>query len=348
MAGGVGSRFWPYSRNKKPKQFLDILNTGQSLLQMTADRYKNICPRENIYIVTNEIYGELVQEQLPDFDKNQILLETERRNTAPCIAYAAFKIKQQNENANMVIAPSDHIIFKEREFEEVILKGLEETASKDILLTIGIKPNRPETGYGYIHFKEEDSFIKKVKTFTEKPELELATKFVESGEYVWNAGIFIWSLSSIINAFNKYMPDLSEMFDEGSNSYYTEAEAAFIQKVYAQCKSISIDYAVMEKANNVYVALADFGWSDLGSWNSLHEISEKNGEQNVIDGNALLYDTHSCYIKGEKDRLIVVQGLENYLIADCDNVLVICPKDAEKKFREFVKDTREKMGNDYL
>ncbi len=348
MAGGIGSRFWPYSRNKKPKQFLDVLNTGKSLLQMTVERFDGVAPRENIFIVTNESYGELVREQLPDFSEDQILLETERRNTAPCIAYAAYKIHSKNPKANMVVAPSDHIIFKEEEFRRIIKNGLEEASSKDMLLTIGITPNRPETGYGYIHFQHSDDFIKKVKTFTEKPELELATKFVESGEYVWNAGIFIWSTQSIIKALEKYMPDLAEIFGEGAGKFYTSSESKFISGAYAQCKSISIDYAVMERAHNVYVALGDFGWSDLGSWNSLHEISKKQEQDNVIDANALLYDTSTCYVKGPKDKLIVVQGLKNYLIADCDNVLVICPKDAEKKFREFVSDAREKGGEHYL
>lgn len=349
MAGGIGSRFWPYSRNNHPKQFLDVLGTGSSLLQMTFERFHNICPPENIYIVTNESYAELVKEQLPSLSDDQILLEPIRRNTAPCTAYACFKIGQKNPDANIIITPSDHAIFKEAIFEDAILKCLEASAKADRLITLGIKPNRPETGYGYIQYhKKNGQYAHKVKTFTEKPQLELAKKFIESGDFVWNAGIFIWNYQSIKAAFEKYMPDLAEVFEEGSTTYFTENEAAFIQKAYSQAKNISIDYGIMEKAENVYMVLGEFGWSDLGSWNSLHEIKDKDEGNNVIDANALTYEVENCVVKAPKDKLMVLQGLDGFLVAECDNVLLICKKDLEQKFREFVSDVKSKKGTQYL
>ncbi len=350
MAGGIGSRFWPYSRNNYPKQFLDVLNTGKSLLQMTVERFKTICPPENIYIVTNKDYEELVMKQLPDMKQEQVLCEPVKRNTAPCVAYAAYKINRKNPDATMVVAPSDHLIFNENEFVQSIEKALTEADKGDKLITLGIKPNRPETGYGYIQYiKEENSAIKKVKTFTEKPELELAKKFLESGDFVWNAGIFIWKVSAIISAFGEYLPEQAEIFEEGNDVYYSAGEEEFIKKAYSQCKNISIDYGIMEKAENVHVMLADFGWSDLGSWNSLHEIHpNKDGKNNVIDGNALLFDSNECMIKGEDDRLIVVSGLEGYLVAQCDDVTIICKKDDEKRFRDYVAEVKSKKGDKFL
>lgn len=346
MAGGIGSRFWPYSRAKKPKQFLDVLGTGRSLLQMTFDRFLSICPAENIYVITNKSYKGLVNEQLPELSDDQVLLEPIGRNTAPAVAYPAFKIREKDPEAVMIVAPSDHIVFKEHIFEENLNTAIDAAKGSDKLITLGIVPTRPETGYGYIQYHQSAEDVKKVKTFTEKPELELAEKFIESGDFVWNAGIFIWSVDSINRAFYRYMEDTAVVFEEGKEHYYQDSEQAFIDKAYTQCKSISIDYGVMEKADNVHMVKGRFDWSDLGSWDSLHEILDKDKNANVVDGNALLYDTRNCYVKGPDDTLIVAQDLDGYLITKSDNVVLICKKDAEKKFREFLNDAREK-GKEY-
>ncbi|MDN5205672.1 sugar phosphate nucleotidyltransferase [Fulvivirgaceae bacterium BMA10] len=348
MAGGVGSRFWPYSRNNYPKQFIDVLNIGSSLLRMTYERFLDISPSENIYIVTNEDYAGLVKEQIPELSNDQILLEPHRRNTAPCIAYASYKIRKKNENANIVVAPSDHAIFKEDKFKTSICRALEAASESDKLITLGIKPTRPETGYGYIQYIDDGQIIKKVKTFTEKPAYDLAAKFVESGEFVWNAGIFIWNVNSIVKAFEAHLPDIAEVFEDGAPSYFTEQEDGFIKSAYSQCKNISIDYGIMEKSRNVYVELGDFQWSDLGSWSSLHEIRDKDADNNVIDGNALVYDVKNSVVVGPKDKLIVAEGLDNYLVAHCGNVVLICHKDNEKKFRTFVADVKSKKGEWFI
>ena len=271
MAGGVGSRFWPLSKTTKPKQFLDILGTGKSLLQQTFERFKKIIPEENILIVSHKDYKDLIFEQIPGIKPKQVLLEPMRKNTAVCIAYANFKILKDNPNANIVVAPSDHLIMREDEFLKVILKGLEFTQNTNALLTIGIKPSRPETGYGYIQVNGDNgkTDLRKVKTFTEKPNYDMAKLFFESGEFFWNSGIFVWSLNSIINAFDLYMPDLNAQFQEDIQHLNTPTEEEFIENLYPKSKSISIDYAIMEKAENVYVICADFGWSDLGTWGSL-------------------------------------------------------------------------------
>jgi len=349
MAGGVGSRFWPYSRNDHPKQFLDVLGVGSSLLQLTYQRFLNVCPAENIYIVTSEDYYDLVKSQLPDMTDDQILLEPARKNTAPCIAYASFKIASKDPKATMVVTPSDHAILKEKIFIEAINKSLEYAFNNDILITLGIKPNRPETGYGYIQYLiDNDSEFKKVKTFTEKPQLDLAKKFVESGEFVWNAGIFIWNVGSINSAFHEFIPEISESFESISNTYYSPKERKAIHRAYSHFKIISIDYGVMEKAENVYVILGDFGWSDLGSWNSLHDIKEKDINNNVIEANVLLYDTKDSLILGEEKKLIVVQGLEDYLVADTGDVLLICKKDIESEMRQIIKNVKSKKGVRYI
>lgn len=349
MAGGIGSRFWPYSRNEYPKQFLDILGTGTSLLQMTYDRFLALCPKENIYIVTNDSYDKLVKDQLPGIQSEQVLLEPQRRNTAPCIAFASYKIREKNKNAKIIVSPSDHAIFKVSAFVETVTTALEAADAGDKLITIGIKPNRPETGYGYIQFHADESEpINKVKTFTEKPQLELAKKFIESGDFVWNSGIFIWHVDAIVDAFENHLSEISEIFEEGRKNFFTSKENEFVKNAYYQCKNISIDYAIMEKASNVYVVLGDFGWSDLGSWNSLFEIREKDENKNVVEANLLSYDSTECIVKGAKDKLIIIQDLKGYLVADCDNVLLICHKDEEQKFREFVSDVKSKKGVEFL
>ena len=354
MAGGVGSRFWPLSKQKKPKQFLDILGTGRTLLQMTFDRFRQICPTENIYIVTSSDYNEIVKEQLPELNQSQILLEPVRRNTAPCIAYANYKILNHNPEANIVTAPSDHLILKVDEFIKVIEEGLEFVSNKDALLTLGIKPGRPETGYGYIQVNDnnplqENKQIFKVKTFTEKPNKELAKVFYESGEFFWNAGIFIWSLKSIKQAFETFLPEVNDLFKEGLDVYDTDKENEFIAKTYFECKNISIDIGIMEKADNVYVYCSDFGWADLGTWGSLHENIEKDKDNNSIRGdNVFAYNLTNCIVKMPEEKLVVLQGLQDYIVVESDNVLLVCKKEDEQEIKQYVNDIKLKLGDKYL
>ncbi|MBT1701255.1 mannose-1-phosphate guanylyltransferase [Fulvivirgaceae bacterium PWU4] len=349
MAGGVGVRFWPYSRNSRPKQFLDVLGTGKTLLQSTYERFLPICPAENIYVVTHEEHAALVKEQLPLLKEHQILAEPMRKNTTACIAYASYTIHEKNKEAIIVVSPSDHLILKENEFREIVKKAADQAKAQDKLITIGIKPTRPETGYGYIQYHTEKSFTKKVKTFTEKPELSLAKKFLESGDFVWNAGIFIWGAEAIIKAIQTYLPEMAESFEEIKSKLGTKEEKEAIRIVYPQCKNISIDYGVMEKATNVFVCLGDFSWSDLGSWASIHEISQKDENNNVIQANALTYETRNCIVKGSGDKLIVAQGLNGYLIGEFGNVFIVCEKDKEEQFRRFVNDVKSKQNaNDFL
>lgn len=339
MAGGVGTRFWPFSRTNNPKQFHDVLGTGRTLLQQTADRFEGVCPLSNIYIVTSDIYIDLVKEQLPFLKDEQILTEPCRKNTAPCVAYACFKIANQNPDANIVVAPADHIILKEEAFKTKINFALTESIKTQGILTLGISPTRPDTGYGYIQFdKTQGTDIFPVVSFREKPNLSLAEEFLADGSYVWNAGIFIWTATAIKKAFWDYSADLAEIFEKGNSAYYTDEEKEYIDSIYPTCESISIDYAILEKANNVYVVLGDFGWSDLGTWKSLYEVSTKNVENNVLDGNVILYDVKNSIIKTPKERLVVAQGLDGYIIAEYDNVLMICQKEQEQKVKTFVAD----------
>lgn len=348
MAGGIGSRFWPFSRTTFPKQFHDVLGTGKTMIQQTCERFEEICPKENIFVVTNSLYKSLVQAQLPYLKEDQILCEPVGRNTAPCTAYACYKIYQKNASANVVVAPSDHIILKEKEFDRKINLALSYTESSDVLVTLGIQPSRPDTGYGYIQFIETEGEFKKVKTFTEKPILELAEKFVESGEFLWNAGIFVWSANSIIKAFEKHLPDMAEIFSEGKHKYWSQEESAFIDKAYSLCKNISIDYGIMENADNVYVLPSDFGWSDLGTWKSLYDVSEKTKEGNVLSGNIMLYDTKNCIVKTPYDKLVVIDGLEDYIVAEFDGVIMICNKNNEQKVKQFVSDVKNQKGDRFV
>ncbi len=354
MAGGVGSRFWPLSRMDKPKQFLDILGTGRTLLQMTFDRFKSICPVENIYIVTSVNYKDTILDQLPELNEDQVLLEPTRRNTAPCIAYANYKIYQKNPNANIVTAPSDHLILKESEFKKVIQAGLKFVTDKDALLTLGIKPSRSETGYGYIQINGEKNVSKnknihKVKTFTEKPNKELAKVFFDSGEFFWNAGIFIWSLKTIMNAFESYLPEIDSLFREGIDLYNTKQEEDFISKTYYECKNISIDYGIMEKADNVYVYCSDFGWADLGTWGSLHDNVSKDKNSNLVQGeNVFSYNLENCIVNMPKDKLVVLQGLKDFIIVESDDILLICKKEDEQEIKQYVNDVKLKLGDKYL
>lgn len=345
MAGGVGVRFWPYSRNSKPKQFLDVFGTGKTLMQSTFDRFLPLCPAENIYVVTHEEHEHLVKQQLPLLNDEQILAEPMRKNTAACIAYASYKIALKNPDAVVVVTPSDHLILKEEEFNDIIRKACDQAKSQDKLITVGIPPIRPETGYGYIQYHTDKTFIKKVKTFTEKPELSLAKKFIESGDFVWNSGIFIWGVKAIVEAFHKYLPEMSEVFDDIKARLSTGDEKEAIRTAYSQCKNISIDYGIMEKAQNVYVCLGTFTWSDLGSWASIHEISTKDDNNNAISANAQIYDTRNSIIKGSPDKLIVVQGLNGYLVGEFGNVVIVCEKDKEEQFRRFVNDLKTRPNS---
>jgi len=353
MAGGVGSRFWPFSKSNHPKQFLDVLGTGQTLIQQTFQRFNKIIPAENFIIVTNEDYKELINEQLPEVKDENILLEPMRKNTAPCIAYANYKIRETNPEANIVVAPSDHLIMKEQEFLKIIEEGLDFTAANKALLTIGIKPSRPETGYGYIQVNANQGDLlnktTKVKTFTEKPDLKMAKVFLDSGEFFWNSGIFFWSLPTIMDSFSKNLPDVNNLFSEGIGKYNTPEERSFIDEAYPNCKSISLDYGIMEKADNVYVICADFGWSDLGTWGSLYEHSEKDNKGNAVRGeNVFSYDLNDCIVKMPDDKLAVIQGLSNYIVVESNNTLLICRKEDEQKIKQFVNDVKIKKGESYL
>lgn len=349
MAGGVGSRFWPFSRNNRPKQFLDFFGTGRSLIQMTYDRFRQVVPAENILIVSNVIYKEMILEQLPELKEDQVLLEPHRRNTAPCIAYAVNRIKAITRQANIIVAPSDHLILKENDFLDTLKTGLDFVANNDALLTLGIKPSRPETGYGYIQIEDGTGNMRKVKTFTEKPDLELAKVFVETGEFFWNSGIFLWNLNAIDHAFETLLPDVASRFSAGRDVFNTPGEQQFIDEIYPTCMNVSIDYGIMEKAPNVFVLCSDFGWTDLGTWGSLYEMSEKDENRNVtLKCNSLYYDSNSNIVVLPQGKLAVIEDLEGYLVAESDNVLLICKKDDEAKIRQFVNDAVVSFDGEYI
>ncbi|MDA9563115.1 mannose-1-phosphate guanylyltransferase [Flavobacteriales bacterium] len=347
MAGGIGSRFWPMSRTEMPKQFLDILGTGKTLIQQSVDRFNNICPTENILIVTNELYKDIVLEQLPQLSPEQVVCEPMRRNTAPCIAYANYKIAAQNPDANIVVAPSDHLVLDEREFENIIHAAIKQSEDSECLVTLGIKPSRPDTGYGYIQFTEDASpvgeHIRKVKTFTEKPTHDIAQQFLDSGDFYWNSGIFIWNVNSINAAFENHLPEVDALFKEGIDVYNTAEEQAFINRIYPTCKNVSIDYGIMEKATNVYVVLSDFGWSDLGTWGSLYTHLDLDETGNGVIGNHVhLYDSKECIVNVPQDKLVVLQGLDNYIVVESNDTLLVCKKEDEQKIKQFVTDIKNK------
>lgn len=355
MAGGVGSRFWPKSRQHFPKQFIDILGLGKSLLQLTYERFLKICPNEHIFILTNDNYAGLVKEQLPAVLEDNILLEPTRNNTAPCIAYASYKIASANPEANIVVAPSDHLILKEAEFLDKINQGLSFAAQNNVLMTLGISPTRPDTGYGYIKYERkaddhnESVEIKKVTAFKEKPSLEKAQAYLASGNYVWNSGIFIWSAKAIKNAFEKYAPEISELFEKANAIYNTPEEASFITINYPTSPNISIDYAILEKADNVYTIPADIGWSDLGTWASLHSITEKDDKGNAITCNHFnISDTEDCIIQLPDNKAAVIKGLSNYIIVDDGKVLLIYPKSDEQEIKTVASKMASNFGAEYL
>jgi mannose-1-phosphate guanylyltransferase len=343
LAGGIGSRFWPASREDRPKQFLDITNCGKSLLQLTFDRFKHICPENQIYIVTNEQYVSLVQEQLPQVHADQIIGEPGRNNTAPCVAYTAFKIHAQNEQANLIVAPSDHLIMQEFAFIKTIEEALSFSASNDALVTMGIQPVRPDTGYGYIQKIQTpvEGNVYKVLRFAEKPPLNTAKEYVESGDYLWNAGIFIWRTSILLKAFKNYAPEIYSILHAGADLYNTSAEDAFIKEEYPKTPSISVDYAIMEKADNVFTLPGDWGWSDLGTWASLYAESPKNSQGNVnADKNVLLYNTTGCLIRIPENKKLVVKDLKDFMIIDEGDILLIHPLNKEQEIKSIAEDVK--------
>ena len=351
MCGGIGSRFWPYSRARLPKQFIDFLGTGRTLLQMSYDRIAAIVPKRNILIITNDRYSDEVRRQLPELEPDQILAEPARRNTAPCIAWAAWHIAARDPEASIIVTPSDHVITREAEFERSVRAGFEFVENRDALLTFGITPTRPETGYGYIQVGAQVcEHFNKVKTFTEKPDYELAKVFLESGEFFWNSGIFLWRAAAIQAAIRQHTPEIAAVFDAVPADTYAEgaAEDAFIRAAFPSCVSISIDYAVMERAANVYVETVSFGWNDLGTWSALFDLSPKNADANVTQNcNVLAYNSHGNIFAVRGEKLIVVDGLEDYIVADADGVLLICPKAREQKIKQMVTDAKVKFGDKY-
>ena len=351
MAGGIGSRFWPMSRTALPKQFLDVLNTGKTLVQWTYERYAKFIPAENIFIVTSEEYVDIVKTQLPMLPIDNILAEPSKKNTAPCIAYISFKLAQMNPDAKCIVAPSDHLILEEDRFQAIALEALDFVDHIKALVTLGIQPTHPNTGYGYIQYEglEVAKDVFKVKTFTEKPDLEIAKSFIESGDFLWNAGIFAWKISSILTAFEKYQPEMYELFDQEKMHFNTPAENAAIQKIYPQCTNISIDIAIMEKAHNVYVMPASFGWSDLGTWNSAYENMEKDYFGNAVaSDNVIVIDATKCMINSPKDKLVLVQGLDDFIVIDTKDVLMICSRDKEQSIKEYVAEVKRNKGDKYI
>jgi mannose-1-phosphate guanylyltransferase len=347
MAGGIGSRFWPMSTVQRPKQFLDVLGIGKSLLRMTFERLLHVAPAENIYIVTNANYCDLVREQLPELSVNQILLEPERKNTAPCITYAAAKIHAINPNATLIVAPSDHLILKEDKFTEIVRIAIETANKNERLVTLGIKPTRPDTGYGYIEFSEGGDIlpgqVKDVKHFTEKPDRELAEIFVKSGNYYWNSGIFIWKTTTILHALEKFKPALHELFTRETTKYNTPEEQAYVNRCFSNCEDISIDFAVMENAKNVDVVLATFDWSDLGTWGSLYTHLDKDYNGNAVIGEHVhMINSTNCIVNVPNEKLVLIEGLNNHIIVESDNMLMILNKNDEQNLKKYLVPMEEK------
>lgn len=351
MAGGIGSRFWPMSRTDFPKQFLDILNTGRTLIQATYDRFVLFIPKEHVYIVTAEQYKDIVAEQLPELPLGNILCEPSRKNTAPCIAYIAYKLRQINPEANLICAPADHIILEREEFKKKCMEALDFTAHIKALLTLGIKPTHPNTGYGYIQHDQQavSENIYKVKTFTEKPDKELAQTFISSGDFLWNAGIFVWQIKNIIAAFEKFLPEMHDVFDGEKANFNTADEQAAIERIYPQCVNISIDYGIMEKADNVYIIPSSFGWSDLGTWASAYDNLEKDNLDNAVAGsNVMIINAANNMVHADNKKLVLLQGLDGFIVVDTKDVLLVCKKDKEQEIKEFVAEVKRNKGEKFL
>lgn len=350
MAGGVGSRFWPGSREARPKQFLDMLGVGKSLLRLTFERFLPLCPASNIFIVTNAAYKGLILEQLPELTDNQVLCEPSRNNTGPCVAYTAFKLAALDPEANFIIAPSDHIVLKEQAFLDKIQLALDFASANDALVTLGIQPSRPDTGYGYIQMESEtEPGLYKVKRFTEKPDHATANQFVQSGEYLWNAGIFVWNVRSILNAFQNHSPDIFEILQKGNGKWNTPEEQAFINQFYPTTPNISVDFAIMEKAPNVYTVPAEFGWSDLGTWASLYEECPKDDRENVLQGDHILaLDISDCLVRTPKGKLVVLKDLHNYIVVDEGDALLVYPKSKEQEIKQVTALVKSRFGETFL
>lgn len=348
MAGGIGTRFWPKSRQSRPKQFLDILGTGKSFIRHTYERFAKIVPPENFLVVTNDKYRAQVLEHLPELTPAQVLCEPVGRNTAPCIAYAAYTLMKRNPDAEMIVTPSDHLILNEEDFRAIIAECVEFAARHDALMTVGIKPTRPDTGYGYIQVSNNDP-ISKVKCFTEKPNLELAEVFIQSGEFFWNSGIFIWKVRSIIEAFEKYLPEHHALFSAVMQARDEATERQAVEQAFAECRAISIDYGIMEKADNVYVRCGEFGWSDVGTWGSVYQLSRKDRYANALpDEGCYVYDTRSSIVSLPKEKIAVISGLKEYIVVDTDDVLLICPRSDEQNIKKFIDEVKFHNGDKHI
>lgn len=341
MAGGVGSRFWPMSTTEHPKQFIDVLGVGRTLLQLTYDRFSGVVLSDNVWVVTNQKYVDLVHEQLPEMPLNHILSEPCRRNTAPCIAYVSWRIKKENPKANIVVSPSDHVVMDNTEFRRVVTNCMKFTAETDAIVTLGMKPTRPETGYGYIQAdlstaSARNKEIYRVDHFREKPDLETAERYIQQNNFFWNAGIFIWSASTIVNAFRIYQPSVARIFEQIMNVLGTSEEQRVIDEVYPECENISVDYAIMERAEEIFVCPASFGWSDLGTWGSLMAQSQRDLYGNAIIGNEIhLFDSRNCIVHTTEERKVVIQGLDGYIVAEQGGKLLICKLSEEQRLKQF-------------
>ncbi len=348
MAGGIGTRFWPMSRQSRPKQFLDILGTGKSFIRHTFERFEKLIPAENFLVVTNRRYKELVLEHLPELRPEQILCEPAGRNTAPCIAYAAYTLLKRDPEAEMVVTPSDHLILNEEDFRAIIRECMDFAAANDALMTVGIKPTRPETGYGYIQVSD-DSRISKVKCFTEKPDLELARTFLQCGEFFWNSGIFIWKVRTIVEAFERYLPEHHALFSGVMRAAGTDAERNIVEMAFAECRAISIDYGIMEKADNVYVRCGEFGWSDVGTWGSVYQHARKDRYANAAPAEGCyLYDTRSSIVSLPKGKIAAISGLKEYIVVDTEDVLMICPRAEEQNIKKFIDEVKYNDGEAHI
>lgn len=347
MAGGIGARFWPKSRVSKPKQFLDVLGVGKSLLRQTYERFLPLVESEKFLVVTNARYRDLVMEQIPELDPSQVLCEPFGRNTAPAIAYAAYTLQKRDPMAEMIVTPSDHYINNEEVFRSIVEECSLFSVANDTLITIGVSPTRPETGYGYIQVSDR-SQISRAKSFTEKPMVELAQTFLQCGEFVWNSGVFVWSLRNIIDAFERYMPEYHALFSSLAEAIGTDREEAELVRVFSESPAISIDRGVMERADNVYVRVGEFGWSDIGTWGSIYPLSKKDKYGNACDDNAILYDSRGSIVSLPDGKVAVISGLKEYIVVDTDDLLMICPREEEQNMKKYLNEVKYRKGDDFM